>query len=126
MQKLIADIPLYNEGEGSLHGTGSTGLSTGTASNATAIFNNIISSAIGIMTIIAIIWFVFLFISGAIGIMSSSGDKARAETARKRITNGIIGLVVIVAAVFVIRLLGDILGISNILDPSVFIENMWQ
>ena len=127
MKNLIAlDIPLYDPGKESLEGRGSMGLSAGNLSDAPAIFNNFISGAIGMMTIIAIIWFVFLLISGAIGIMGSGGDKAGAESSKKRITNGIIGLVVVIAAIFIVRLLGLLLGISDILDPSVFIENIWK
>lgn len=84
--------------------------------NAIGTFANFISSAIGLMTIIAIIWFVFTFILGAIGIITAGGDKAAIESSRKKIVNGVIGLVVTIIAIFIIRLIGFLLGISNILD----------
>ena len=86
------------------------------ASVAMGVFSNFISSAIGLITIIAIIWFVFIFIMGAIGIISSGGDKQAMESARKKITSGVIGLVVVIAGMFVIQLIGRIIGIPEILN----------
>lgn len=101
---------------GSLSGFGPLGLEGRDASGALGIFSNFISSAIGLMTIIAIIWFVFTFITGAISMIGAGGDKAAVENARKRITNGLIGLVVTIIAVFIINLIGYLLGFKNILD----------
>jgi hypothetical protein len=84
--------------------------------NGIDIFVKFISGTIGLLTIIAIIWFIFTFITGAIGIISSGGDKAALESAQKKITTGLIGLVVVVIAIFAISLIGYLLGFSNILD----------
>lgn len=99
--------------EGGFKGIGKLGTPEGTG---VSTFANFLSSAIGLMTIIAFIWFVFLFITGAIGIMTAGGDKQALENARKKIVNGIIGVVVVIAAIFVIGLLGTLIGIPNILD----------
>ncbi len=79
-------------------------------------FTKFISSTIGLMTIIAIIWFIFVFFTGAIAIVSSGGDKQALEAARKKITTGIIGLVVVVASIFIIKLIGYLIGIPDILN----------
>jgi len=114
MKNLLADLQIApNNG---FSGFGKLGLQGGTASNADTIFTNFISSTIGVLTIIAIIWFVFIFIGGAIGYMSSGGDKAAVESARKRIINGVIGLVVVIIAIFVIKLIGYLIGIPDILN----------
>lgn len=80
------------------------------------IFSTFISSTIGLMTIIAFIWFLFLLITGAIGIMTAGGDKAAVEAARKKITNGITGLIIVIIATFILSLIGTLLGIPNILN----------
>lgn len=98
---------------GDLSGFGDLGNPGGNGVN---IFSNFISSAIGLMTIIAIIWFVFVFFSGAIGIITAGGDKQALENSRKRIISGLIGLVVVIAAIFVVRLIGFLIGIPNILN----------
>lgn len=107
----LTQIPL-SPGEG-FKGFGPLGNPEGSG---ITTFNKFISTTVGLMTIIAIIWFVFKFITGAIGIITSGGDKASLESARKNITTGIVGLVIVVAALFVIDLIGNLIGIPNILN----------
>ena len=98
---------------------GFTGLGTGVLSKPTGSgisnLSSVISMAVGVMTVVAIIWFIFIFMTGAISIISSGGDKQALEGAKKRITTGIIGLVVVIIALFILDLVGNVLGI-NILD----------
>ncbi len=88
------------------------------------IFNKFISGTIGLMTVIAAIWFTFLVITGAYGIMSSGGDKAAMETARKRITSGVVGFIVVIAAIFIVELIGKIIGFDLILNPAQLIKEI--
>jgi len=112
MKNLAAELNF-----GTLRGFGPLGLEgKPDASGAMGVFSTFISSAIGLITIIAIIWFVFVFIMGAIGIISSGGDKQAMESARKKITSGAIGLVVVIVGMFVIQLIGRIIGIPEILN----------
>jgi len=107
----LAQIPLAPEG--GFQGFGPLGNPSGSG---ISTFSKFISSAIGLITIIAIIWFVFVLITGAIGMITAGGDKAAMESARKRISSGLIGLVVIVAGIFILDLIGNIIGIPNILN----------
>ena len=88
MKNLQAQIPVYPPGE-KLEGEGPLGLEGKLSSEGILIFQKIISSAIGVITIIATIWFIVQFITGAVGIISSGGDKAKYEEARSKITNGL-------------------------------------
>jgi len=125
ISKLIAaDIPLSPDS--GFGGFGKLGLEGSSASNAPTIFNSFISGVIGILTIVAGLWFIFVFISGAISMISSGGDKNALESARKRISSALIGLAVVVASIFLIELVGKILGINLILNPAQFIESMWK
>lgn len=108
--------------EGGFKGFGPLGLEKGGAEGAISTFSKFISSAIGLMTIIAIIWFIFTFFIGAIGIITAGGDKQALESSRKKIVNGIIGFVVTIAAIFVIRLIGALLGLPDILNLSGLFE----
>lgn len=110
---LAADIPLAPPG--GFTGTGPLG---NPGANAPALFSQTLSKIIGVMTVVIFIWFTFQFIFGAIRIVTSGGDKAALEGARKQLMTGIIGLVVTVAAVFIVQLIGTILGIPNILNPA--------
>lgn len=115
---LLAQTPieLYdkNTSSGGLQGFGPLGLEQG--QDGVSVFATFMSSAVGLITIIGIIWFVFIIVTGALGIVSSGGDKQALESSKKRITNGIIGLVVLVASLFILSIIGKIIGIPNILD----------
>lgn len=116
MKNLSADFELF---PGGFKGIGPLGDPKG--GSGIDIFTKFISSTIGLLTIIAIIWFVFTLISGAIAMMTAGSDKASLESARKKITTGLIGLVVTIAAIFLIDLVGYLIGIPNILDlPALF------
>lgn len=106
------------EGIGPLGLEGSTG-----PSSAGTIFNKFISGAIGIITIVGAVWFIITLISGAVGIMTAGSDKNAVEAAKKRIVNGLIGLVVLIAGVFILDLVGNILGFPDLLNPGNFINN---
>lgn len=92
-------------------------------SDAAGYFTDIISRIIGVMTIIAGIWFIFQFIIGAYGYMTAGGDQKRITDAGSKITNSLIGLVVIVAAYAIISLLGSLLGF-DILNPQNLIPTL--
>lgn len=89
-------------------------------SQAAGVFTSIISRIIGVMTIVAGIWFIFQFIIGAYGYMTAAGDQQKIANATKKITTALIGLVIIVAAYAIISLLGVLLGFE-ILHPEKLI-----
>lgn len=109
----------YNLGD--INGIGPLGTP---GSDAPSLFAKFLSSAIGLMTVIAFIWFLFLLITGAIAFMTAGGDKMALENARKRITTGLIGLVIVIAAIFIMDLIATLLGIPAILDVGNWIEKL--
>lgn len=110
----IAQIDLFTDPNG-YKGFGTLGLA-GSNTDAPSIFSTFISSAIGLITVIGIIWFVFIFMTGAIGIITSGGDKGSMESSKKRITSGLIGITVSVLGLLIVRLVGSLIGIPNILN----------
>jgi len=84
---------------------------------------NFISTVIGVMTIIAFIWFIFQLFIGAVDWLSSGGDKARLQEAQKKITTSIIGLTIVISAIFLIKIIEVIFNI-NILDIATLIKNL--
>lgn len=113
MMKYLAQIDIAPPG--GFKGPGNKGLlaAPGTGID---LFAKFVSSAIGLMTLIAIVWFIFTFFIGAIGMVSAGGDKQALEGARKKIITGITGLVVTLGAIFAIRLIGFLLGFEDILN----------
>lgn len=106
--------------DGGFKGFGPLGLEQGqVADNVFAIF---ISSAIGLIGIIAIIWFIFIVVTSGIAYMNAGSDAKATEGARKKITNGIIGLLVTIFGIFIIRLIGQIFNLPDILSVGKLIE----
>lgn len=94
-------------------------------SAATSMFTKIISNAVGIMTIVAVIWFIFTLLTGAISWLSSGGDKQKLQNAQKQITTGLVGLIIVISAIFLIKVIGVLFGF-DILAISNLINNLWQ
>lgn len=77
-----------------------------------ALFGNLFSGIVGIMIFGATLWMFFQLILGGISWMSSGGDKGKAEEARNRLTNAIIGLMIVFASWSIYVILLNFLGLS--------------
>lgn len=117
--KLLA-IDLFPPG--GFKGFGPLGLENKEAFQAGIVFTKFLSSTIGLMSIIAIIWFIFLLITGGYGYMTAGGDKAKIEKSQKTITNGIVGLAITVFAIFIVKFIGSLLGIDLILNITTMLD----
>lgn len=84
-------------------------------------FTQFISSAIGLISLVAVIWFLFVLTTGALGILASGGEKAANEAAKKKISSGLIGLIITIFALVMVNFIGSLLGIGDLLDiPRMF------
>jgi hypothetical protein len=117
--KIALNIPL-----GNLRGTGLLGLENIAAGNAPDILNLLLSTLIGVMTMIAALWFLFQVIIGAYSWITAGGDKTAIENARKSILNGLMGLSIVIAAIFILDLVGELFRLPFITDPGGFIRNI--
>lgn len=97
---------------GPLRGIGPLGLEGEQAGAGLPRFVDTISKIVGILTAAAVIWFVFQFIIGAIQWISAGGDPKAVEAARAKITNAIVGVILVFGAILVIALVGALLGID--------------
>ena len=78
----------------------------GASSQLASIFSN----AIGFMTIVASIFFIFHFITGAFNWITSGGDQQKLEQARTKMTNGAIGMTIVIASYAIGFIIGQVLG----------------
>jgi len=85
--------------------------------------NSTISAIIGFLTIIAALWFLIQFIIAGYGWINAGGDKNNATLAWTKITNSIVGLLVVVAAWVIAGVLGELMGIK-ILNPGAALQNL--
>ena len=79
---------------------------------------DIIPAFITLAFVAGSIIFLFVLISGAIGWMTSGGDKQSVETARGRITSALIGIILLLIAYALIGLIEDFFGV-NILELDI-------
>ena len=83
----------------------------------------LISFAITTLTIFAGILFLYQFIRGALGWITAGGDQKKISDARDQITQGVIGMVIIVAAYAIIGVISSVLGL-DLLNPFQQIKNI--
>lgn len=106
---------------GEIEGLGILGLEGRNPNTSGDIFNTLLSTIVGVLTVIGFIWFVIQFLLGAVGIVTSGGDKAALESSRKKLSTGLLGVIVVISAVFLIDLVGYIIGI-DLLGGASFIS----
>lgn len=85
--------------------------------------NQIISSLIGFLTMIAGLWFLIQIIVAGYQWIAASGDGKQVQAAREKITNSLIGLIIVVIAWIIVGLIGELLGL-NILNPGDAIKSL--
>jgi len=108
----------------SLDQTGITNPALGNlnSNNGLDFFQKLVPAAIGLIFVAGAIIFFFMLLIAGIQMITSGGDKAAVETARGRLTQALIGIVVLFSAFAIIKIIEGIFGISILtLDISPFI-----
>lgn len=90
----------------------------------TLTLEKIISQVIGVLTIIAVIFFAIQVIIAGYNFISSEGDEKKMEMARKSLTNGVLGIIIVVVAIGIVSLIASLLGISNPMDLNALFKGM--
>lgn len=85
-----------------------------------------VSSIIGIMTIAAGIWFIFQFLIGGFYWITSTGDKAKLETAHHRINDAFVGLIIVVAGWAILALAAQFFNVDFLLSDPATLRNLLQ
>jgi hypothetical protein len=122
-KKFLADsTPL-----GEIRGLGPLGFETEEVTKEAAfqLLNEVISVIVGLLTVIAGIWFIFQIIIAGYQWLSSGGDKASVAAARDKLTYSVIGLVIVVMAFAIVSVIGTIFGI-DFLQPGTTISNFFE
>lgn len=92
--------------------------------NPTLAFEFTISRIIGLLTIVAVIYFIFQVIFAGYSFINSQGDPKAIDAAQKKLTYSILGLVIVVIAVGLGSLIASFLGIKNVLDIDAFFTSI--
>lgn len=75
-------------------------------------FSSLIPALIGLAFVIGSLLFFFSLIMGAIEWITSGGDKTKLESARSKITNAIVGFVILLIAFAIVKIFQDFFGIK--------------
>jgi len=106
-----------------LRGVGKLG--TGKAlTEPTVGFASVFSLIIGFMSVAAIVWIVFSIIFAGYEWMSAGGDSQKVEQAQKKIASNFIGLLVVMGAVLIVSLIGNVLFGIDILNLKGLISRL--
>ena len=92
--------------------------------DATTKFEKLVSNLIGVLTIVAVLFFAIQIIFAGFSFISSGGDEKVMETSRKKLTNGVLGLFIVVVAVGIGSLIAKLLGLNNIFDINQMFVDM--
>ena len=85
---------------------------------ASEYFAEFLPRLIGTLITMGFLVFVFFMIVGAIQWIMSGGDKQAIETARQRIFNALIGLIVLFSVFAILAILGELFGL-NLLEINL-------
>ena len=83
----------------------------------------IISTIIGVITIVAVLFFIIKFFTGAFSMITAGEDKGKFTSGLEKIKHAILGLILIVASYSLIALLGTVIGIQ-MLDVGDLIRSV--
>lgn len=87
-------------------------LGTGSIDQGGTIIGKLVSSIGGLLFIFAFFLTFLYLLMGGVSWLTSGGDKSKLENARDKITNALIGLVVVAAAYAVFALVGQFFGLD--------------
>lgn len=93
---------------------GSIGSITGTS-----FFSTFFSGLVTLAFVVGTIVFVFMLIMGAISWIGSGGDKGAVEASKSKITNALLGIVILFATYAVIKFVSFFFGDINLLTPAL-------
>lgn len=93
------------------------------ASNPFGIVELIVSNMIGLLTVIAGLYFVVNMILAGMKWLGSGGESGKVADARMQIIQSVLGIIVIVAAYSIIGIIGTIVGF-DILNPAQLLNQL--
>jgi hypothetical protein len=79
--------------------------------------SSLVTLFLNIIFVLSGLILLFFFIFGGIGMISSAGknDPQKAEQSKKTITSAVIGFVIVFVSYWIVKLIGQLFGITNII-----------
>ncbi len=102
-----------------------TAYSQGSANSGAAAAGNVehfISNAIGGLTIIGGLFFIFYFVMGGVNWITAGGEQGKVTKARDQMIQGVIGMVVIVISYGLMGVIGGFVGFDFLHPAATFLK----
>jgi hypothetical protein len=80
--------------------------------NGIAFFGKLFPTAIAALLVIGTVVFVFMLLTGGISYITAGGDKGKVEEARQRLTNALIGLLILFSFFAILNIVECFFGIG--------------
>lgn len=91
------------------------GTDVATLSCIPVVINNVINAALVFSGVIALV----LIIYSGIKYITSRGDQTKIDEAKKTLTYAIVGLIVIFLSFFIVQLISNLTGVTQIANPTL-------
>ncbi len=75
-------------------------------------FQDLVPRMVGLAFLVGVLVFFFIMITGAIQWITSGGDKTAVEGARGKITNAVVGVVILLSLFALLKVVEDFFGIN--------------
>lgn len=100
-------------------------LNQGSSTGTTALTNleTTLSTIIGALTVVGGILFVVYFLLAGVNWVTAGGDSGKVQKARDQIIQGVLGLILLVAAYGLIGVIGSVFGL-DLLRPAETLNNL--
>jgi len=85
---------------------------------------SVISKVIGLLTIVASIWFMFQILFAGYLWITAGGDAKKLGSARDQIIHAFVGLVIVVGAWSLTAVAGQFFGFNTLIDPGTFTNSL--
>ena len=82
-----------------------------------------ISGVLGIITVVAGIYFIINFLLAALAWTTAGGDSGKVSAARDRMIQSTLGLIIVVGGYAVVGLIGAVVGL-DILNPAAMLDQI--
>lgn len=79
------------------------------------VINNVINAALVFAGIVALVFIIY----GGVQYITSNGDQAKVDNAKKTITWAIVGLILIFLSFFIVNLISTLTGVKQITNPQL-------
>lgn len=103
--------------------TSQSPLTDGAEADPGANLEIILSNVLGFMTTIGGLFFIIYFVMASVEWITAGGDSGKITTARNKMMQGLLGLIILVAAYGIVGIIGGIVGI-DILNPSLLLNEI--